>query len=55
VIYIPGQLCVHRAGDLVAVGRRQMRLSYGFETAANIARAIGLMKQAVEYAAAGRD
>jgi len=50
VIYIPGQYCVHPRGDLVAVGRRQMRLSYGFEELPNIERAVGLIREAAEYA-----
>ena len=50
VIYIPGEYCVHPAGDLVALGRRQLRLSYGYEDLPNIERAIGLMRQALDYA-----
>jgi len=50
VIYIPGEYCVHPAGDLVALGRRQLRLSYGYEDLPNIERAIGLMRQAIAYA-----
>ena len=50
VIYIPGQYCVHPAGDLVALGRRQLRLSYGFEDVGNIRRAVELMKEAIRYA-----
>jgi DNA-binding transcriptional MocR family regulator len=52
VIYIPGEYCVHPRGDLVALGRRQLRLSYGFEELANIKRAIVMMKEAVAYARA---
>ncbi len=54
VIYIPGQYCVHPRGDLVAVGRRQMRLSYGFEELPNIERAIGLIREGIDYAVAGK-
>ena len=50
VIYIPGEYCVHPAGDLVALGRRQLRLSYGYEDLPNIERAIGLMREAIDYA-----
>ncbi len=50
VIYIPGQYCVHPRGDLVKVGRRQMRLSYGFEELPNIERAIGLIRKGIDYA-----
>lgn len=52
VIYIPGQYCVHPSGDLLAVGRRQMRLSYGFEELENIERAIGLIREGIDYAEA---
>ena len=52
VIYIPGQYCVHPRGDLVAVGRRQMRLSYAFEELPNIERAIGLIREGIDYAEA---
>ncbi len=50
VIYIPGEHCVHPAGDLVAVGRRQLRLSYAFEDLPDIERAIGLLREALAYA-----
>ncbi|MGB2823985.1 MAG: aminotransferase class I/II-fold pyridoxal phosphate-dependent enzyme, partial [Phycisphaerae bacterium] len=50
VVYIPGEYCVHPAGDLVAIGRRQLRLSYAYEELGDIERAIGMMKEAVEYA-----
>ena len=55
VIYIPGQHCVHPAGDLVDVGRRQLRLSYPYEDLPNIERASRLMRQAIDYARRDRD
>jgi len=49
VIYIPGEHCVNREGELAAIGRRQLRLSYGFEELDAIGKAIELMRQAAEY------
>ena len=53
VIYIPGQFCVHPRGDLVALGRRQFRLSYAFENVDAILRALALMREAVEFVKEG--
>ncbi len=50
VIYIPGTYCVHRAGDLAEVGRRQLRISYGFEERDAMERAITIMRDAIDYA-----
>jgi DNA-binding transcriptional MocR family regulator len=50
VIYIPGEYCVHRQGDLAETGKRQLRLSYGFEDVPLIVRALELMREAVEFA-----
>ena len=47
---IPGEFCVHSSGDLVDVGKRQLRLSYGYEEVDRIREAISLIKEAVDYA-----
>jgi 2-aminoadipate transaminase len=49
VMYIPGQYCVHPRGDLVEAGHRQLRLSYGFEDAPQILRALEWMREAAAY------
>jgi DNA-binding transcriptional MocR family regulator len=51
VMYIPGEYCVHPRGDLAARGKRQLRLSYGYEDVPQILRALGLMREAAEFAA----
>ena len=54
VVYLPGQHCVDPSGDLRAIGRRQLRISYGYETTNNIQTGLRLMGDACAYAAAGR-
>jgi DNA-binding transcriptional MocR family regulator len=50
VIYIPGEYCVHSHGDLAERGKRQLRLSYGFEDVPRMLRAFDLMREAAVYA-----
>jgi 2-aminoadipate transaminase len=48
VSYIPGTYCVHSGGDIAEAGRRQLRLSYGFEDEERIVQAIEMMRAAVD-------
>ncbi|RLG56688.1 MAG: hypothetical protein DRN95_06495 [Candidatus Hydrothermarchaeota archaeon] len=46
---LAGEFCVHPAGEMVELGKRQMRISYGFEELEQIKRAIEYMREGVAY------
>jgi len=48
VVYIPGEYCVHAAGELAQLGMRQLRLSYGFEETPRILEALSVMRNAAD-------
>ncbi len=50
VIYIPGIHCVHARGSLTQIGKRQLRISYGFEELEQIGKAFRLFTEGLDYA-----
>lgn len=52
VAYLPGSFCVGKDSDQVALGNRQLRLSYGFENEKRLQKAIILMKEAADFSLA---
>ena len=50
VVYIPGEICQNPHGSNIELGSRQLRMSYGFEELDMILTAVGIMREACEYA-----
>jgi DNA-binding transcriptional MocR family regulator len=50
VLYVPGQLCVDPEGELSSIGRRQLRLSYGYEGREGMERGIATLGEAIAFA-----
>lgn len=55
VVYLPGDFFVHPHGDLVELGKRQLRLSYGYESLEKMHKGIQIMKEAAWYAEQQKD
>lgn len=49
LVYVPGEFCVTANGPMQDEGKRQLRISYGFEDVAVLEKAILLMRDAAEY------
>jgi DNA-binding transcriptional MocR family regulator len=49
LIYIPGTCCVSPHGAMKEIGKKQLRISYGFETMEQIKKAVILIREAIDY------
>ncbi len=49
VIYLPGVYCVHSRGSFAEKGKKQIRVSYGYENLDMLGRAVDIMKEAIYY------
>lgn len=49
LIYVPGEFCTHQQGFMVEKGKRQLRISFGFEENDTLERAILLLRKAFDY------
>lgn len=49
IIYLPGVYCVHPRGNLAEKGKKQIRVSYGYENSDVLGRAVDIMKEAICY------
>ena len=47
VLFIPGEYCVNATGDMVEIGQRQLRLSYGFESVDRIILSLRVIREAI--------
>ena len=52
VAYIPGIFCVDPHGDLLEIGKKQLRLSYGFESENGLEKAVKRMRDAAKFSLA---
>ena len=50
VLYVPGQFCVNPEGQIAKSGKKQLRISFGYEPAERAVQAIEIMANAINYA-----